>query len=158
MPCSLRRWSVQMSVGTACAGWTWWPCRSSSLDRRTRFFGRFGPMFLVPLGEWLLQNHLNRFIADLVDEHLDVSASNADYAEGAAPPFDLRLMVRVLLMAILSGQRRRPLPCRCTAHCPAEPRCHNNFRTGPAGGAKAGAIHRLSRPIKPMSVAAERLA
>jgi len=41
-------------------------------------------IFLVPpaLDEWLPQNHLARFIADLVDEHLDLSAFYADYKQG----------------------------------------------------------------------------
>jgi len=65
-------------------------------------------IFLVPpsLGEWLPQNHLARFIADLVDEHLDLSAFYADYKEGrGAPPFDPRLMVRVLLLGYTTGVR-----------------------------------------------------
>jgi len=63
---------------------------------------------LVPpsLDEWLPQNHLARFIADLVDEHLDQSAFHADYKEGrGAPPFDPRLMVRVLLLGCTTGVR-----------------------------------------------------
>jgi len=65
-------------------------------------------IFLVPpsLDEWLPQNHLARFIADLVDEHLDLSAFYADYQEGrGAPPFDPRLMVRVLLLGYTTGVR-----------------------------------------------------
>jgi len=65
-------------------------------------------IFLVPpsLDEWLPQNHLARFIADLVDEHLDLSAFYADYKEGrGAPPFDPRLMVRVLLLGYTTGVR-----------------------------------------------------
>jgi hypothetical protein len=45
--------------------------------------------FLVPpsLDEWLPQSHLAGFIADLVDEHLDLSAFYADCREGrGAPP------------------------------------------------------------------------
>ena len=46
--------------------------------------------WLVPpsLDDWLPQEHIARFIADLVDEHLDLSAFYADYREGrGAPPF-----------------------------------------------------------------------
>lgn len=73
-------------------------------------FRSFQPdqMFLVPpaLDEWLPQNHLARFIADLVDEHLDLSAFYAGYKEGrGAPPFDPRLMVRVLLLGYTTGVR-----------------------------------------------------
>ena len=65
-------------------------------------------IFLVPpsLDEWLPQDHLARFIADVVDEHLDLSAFYADYREGrGAPPFDPRLMVRVLLLGYTTGVR-----------------------------------------------------
>ena len=65
-------------------------------------------IFLVPpsLDEWLPQDHLARFIADLVDEHLDLSAFHADYNERrGAPPFDPRLMVRVLLLGYMTGVR-----------------------------------------------------
>ncbi len=65
-------------------------------------------IFLVPpsLDEWLPQEHLARFIADLVDEHLDLSAFYADYTEGrGGPPFDPRLMVRVLLLGYTTGIR-----------------------------------------------------
>ena len=65
-------------------------------------------IFLVPpsLDEWLPQEHLARFIADVVDEHLDLSAFYADYCEGrGAPPFDPRLMVRVLLLGYTIGIR-----------------------------------------------------
>ena len=67
-----------------------------------------GQIFLVPpsLDEWLPQDHLARFIADLVDEHLEVSAFHASYRQrrGAAP-FDPRLMVRVLLLGYTTGVR-----------------------------------------------------
>ena len=65
-------------------------------------------VFLVSpsLDEWLPQDHLVRFIADVVDEHLDLSAFYADYTEGrGAPPFDPRLMVRVLLLGYTTGVR-----------------------------------------------------
>ena len=49
-------------------------------------FRSFQPdqLLLVPpsLDEWLPQEHLARFIADLVDEHLDLSAFYAGYSEG----------------------------------------------------------------------------
>ena len=65
-------------------------------------------LLLVPrsLDEWLPREHLARFIADLVDEHLDLSAFYAGYSEGrGGPPFDLRLMVRVLLLGYTTGIR-----------------------------------------------------
>lgn len=73
-------------------------------------FRRFAPDqdFLLPpsLDEWLPSEHLARFIADLVDEHLDLGAFYADYKEGrGAPPYDPRLMVRVLLLGYTTGVR-----------------------------------------------------
>lgn len=43
-----------------------------------------GQAWPVPpsLEEWLPQDHLGRFIADLVDEHLGLSGFYADYTEG----------------------------------------------------------------------------
>ncbi len=73
-------------------------------------FRRFQPdqVFLVPpsLDERLPQDHLARLIADVVDQHLDLSAFYAEHTQGRwAPPFDPRLMVRVLLLAHTTGVR-----------------------------------------------------
>jgi len=77
-----------------------------------------GQAWLVPpsLDDWLPQEHIARFIADLVDEHLDLSAFYADYTEGrGAPPFDPQLMVRVLLLGYTSGIRSsRKLEAACS--------------------------------------------
>jgi transposase len=83
-------------------------------------FRPFAPdqAWLVPpsLDEWLPQEHLARFVADLVDEHLDLSAFYAGYTEGrGAPPFDPRLMVRVLLLGYTTGIRSsRKLEAACS--------------------------------------------
>ncbi len=77
------------------------------VDKTFRLF-QPDQIFLVPpsVDDWLPQNHLARFIADLVDEHLDLSSFYADYTEGrGAPPFDPRLMVRVLLLGYTTGVR-----------------------------------------------------
>lgn len=62
------------------------------------------------------EEHIARFIADLVDECLDLSAFYADYTEGrGAPPFDPSLMVRVLLLGYTSGIRSsRKLEAACS--------------------------------------------
>jgi hypothetical protein len=53
-----------------------------------KVFRTFQPdqLFLVPpsLDEWLPQEHLARYIADVVDEHLDLSGFYAGYKEGRA--------------------------------------------------------------------------
>ena len=83
-------------------------------------FRPFAPdqAWLVPpsLDDWLPQEHIARFIADLVDECLDLSAFYADYTEGrGAPPFDPSLMVRVLLLGYTSGIRSsRKLEAACS--------------------------------------------
>jgi transposase len=75
-------------------------------------------VLLLPpsLDEWLPAGHLVRFIADLVDEYLDLSVFHADCAEGrGGPPFDPRLMVPVLLLGYTTGVRSsRRLEAACT--------------------------------------------
>ena len=83
-------------------------------------FRRYDPdqAWLVPpsLDDWVPQDHMVRFIADLVDEHLDLSVFYAGYTEGrGAPPFDPRLMIRVLLLGYTSGIRSsRKLEAACS--------------------------------------------
>ena len=83
-------------------------------------FRRFDPgqQFLLPpsLDEWLPAGHLARFVAELVDEHLDLSRFLAVFTEGrGAPPYDPRLMVRVLVYGYCTGVRSsRKLEAACT--------------------------------------------
>ena len=74
--------------------------------------------FLLPpsLDEWLPADHLARFIADLVDEHLDLSRIHAAYTETrGGPPYDPRLMVRLLLYGYCTGVRSsRKIERACT--------------------------------------------
>ena len=73
--------------------------------------------FLLPpsLGEWLPADHMARFIADLVDEHLDLTRIHASYKnKKGGPPFDPRLMVRILLFGYATGVRSsRKLEAAC---------------------------------------------
>ncbi len=95
------------------------PVRASS-GGVGKTFRPFTPdqMFLLPpsLDEWLPADHMSRFIADLVDEHLDLADVYGAYDEGrGAPPFDPRLMVRVLLYGYVTGVRSsRKLEVACT--------------------------------------------
>jgi transposase len=73
-------------------------------------FRRFDPdqILLMPpsLDEWLPQDHLARFVAELVDEVLDLSAIYADYTGVRGfPPYDPRLMVRLLIYGYTTGVR-----------------------------------------------------
>ena len=62
--------------------------------------------FLLPpsLEDWLPQNHVARFISEAVDELLDLSELYASYAEpGGAPPYDPRMLLKVLLYGYSVG-------------------------------------------------------
>ena len=78
--------------------------------------------FLLPpsLDGWLPADHMARFIADLVDEHLDLSRIHAAYMnKKGGPPYDprltpSRLMVRVLIFGYATGVRSsRKLEAGC---------------------------------------------
>jgi transposase len=85
----------------------------------SKTFRAFEPdqgLLLPPsLDDWLPAEHLARFIGELVDEHLDLSRIRAAYAEGrGAPPYDPRLMVRILLYGYTIGVRSsRKLEAAC---------------------------------------------
>jgi transposase len=74
-------------------------------------------IFLMPpsLNEWLPEDHLARFVAELVDGVLDLSAIYADYTETRGfPPYDPRLMVRLLIYGYTTGMRSsRGIQRRC---------------------------------------------
>lgn len=58
------------------------------------------------LDEWLPEDHLARFVAELVGEALDLSAVYADYTEVRGyPPYDPRLMLRLLIYGYMTGVR-----------------------------------------------------
>jgi len=77
-----------------------------------------GAVMLVPpsLDEWLPQEHLSRFIAELVDEELDLDRFYASYAKAKGqPPYDPRLMLRIALYGYCTGVRSsRELEKACT--------------------------------------------
>jgi hypothetical protein len=77
------------------------------VDKTFRAFDPGQDLLLPPsLDEWLPAEHMARFVADLVDEHLDLSRIHASYREGrGAPPYDPRLMVRILLYGYTTGVR-----------------------------------------------------
>jgi transposase/cytochrome c5 len=65
-------------------------------------------VLLLPpsLNEWLPEDHLARFVAELVDEVLDLSAIYDDYTETRGyPPYEPRLMVRLLVYGYSVGVR-----------------------------------------------------
>jgi transposase len=86
------------------------------VDKTFRAFAPDQILLLPPsLDEWLPQDHLARFVADLVDEHLDLSRIHASYARArGGPPYDPRLMVRLLIYGYATGVRSsRRLEAAC---------------------------------------------
>ncbi|SEO12979.1 Transposase domain, partial [Cryobacterium luteum] len=79
----------------------------AGVNKRFRTFEPAAVMLVPPsLDEWLPQNHLSRFIADIVETQLDLKKFYASYAKSKGqPPYDPRLMVRVLLYGYCVGVR-----------------------------------------------------
>lgn len=91
------------------------------VDKTFRPFNPDQVLLLPPsLDDWLPAEHLARFVAELVDEHLDLSRIRAAYTEGrGAPPFDPRLMVRLLIYGYTTGVRSsRAIEKRCVDDVP----------------------------------------
>ncbi len=65
------------------------------MDKTFRAFDPHQVLLLPPsLDDWLPQDHLARFVAELVDEALDLGPVLADYTEKRGyPPYDPRLML-----------------------------------------------------------------
>ena len=79
----------------------------AGINKRFRAFEP-GAVMLVPpsLDEWLPENHLSRFIAELVETSLDLGRFYSTYRKvKGQPPYDPRLMVRVLLYGYCVGVR-----------------------------------------------------
>jgi len=56
------------------------------------------------LADWVPDGHLARFVSELVDEGLDLSAIYASYEEERGfPPYDPRLMVKLLIYGYATG-------------------------------------------------------
>lgn len=82
-------------------------------------FRRYDPhqVFLLPpsLDEWLPEDHLARFVSELVDEVLDLEPFVASYTEARGfPPYDPRLMLKLLIYGYVTGVRSsRGIERRC---------------------------------------------
>lgn len=83
------------------------PRRAGAVDERFRSFDPHQVLLLPPsLDDWLPQDHLARFVAELVDDVLDLGPVLADYTEKRGyPPYDPRLMVRLLIYGYTTGVR-----------------------------------------------------
>jgi len=65
-----------------------------------------GQVFLLPpsLDDWLPDGHTARFVSEVVDDMLDLSAVYAGYKNRTgAPPFDPRMMLKLVVYAYSSG-------------------------------------------------------
>jgi transposase len=90
--------------------------RAAAVDKTFRAFDPRQVLLLPPsLDDWLPEGHLARFVADLVDEVLDLGPVLADYTEKRGyPPYDPRLMVRLLIYGYTTGVRSsRAIERRC---------------------------------------------
>jgi transposase len=91
------------------------------VDKTFRTFAPDQGLLLPPsLDDWLPDEHLARFVADLVDEHLDLSRIHAAFIETrGGPPYDPRLMVRILLYGYTTGVRSsRAIERKCVDDVP----------------------------------------
>jgi transposase len=79
----------------------------AGIHKRFRAFEPDAVMLVPPsLDEWLPENHLSRFIAELVETSLDLDRFYSSYRKvKGQPPYDPRLMVRVLLYGYCVGVR-----------------------------------------------------
>lgn len=81
--------------------------RAVAVDKQFRAFDPHQVLLLPPsLDDWLPEDHLARFVADLVDEVLDLGPILADYTEKRGyPPYDPGLMLRLLIYGYTTGVR-----------------------------------------------------
>ncbi len=87
------------------------------VNKRFRAFDPDAVMLVPPsLDEWLPEGHLARFIAELVDHELDLSRFYASHKKAKGqPPYDPRLMLRIMLYGYCVGVRSsRQVERACT--------------------------------------------
>jgi transposase len=86
---------------------------------RSKTFRHYDPTqsFLLPpsLDDWLPEDHTARFIAEVVDEMLDLSSIYDSYVEASgAPPYDPKMMLKLLVYAYSTGvTSSREMERRC---------------------------------------------
>ena len=96
--------SVLVDVEPVAAG----PARPKSpVDKTFRRYDQDQPLLLPPdVREWLPADHPARMVDDLVEHGLDLAAVYADYTQSrGAPPYDPRLMLKILLYGSTTGVR-----------------------------------------------------
>ena len=109
--------SVLMDVEPDAAG----PGQAKApVDKTFRRYDQDQPMLLAPdLRDWLAADHPARWVDDLVEHGLDLSAIYADYTEvRGAPPYEPRLMLKILIYGYSHG---------VTSSRALERRCHDDI-------------------------------
>jgi transposase len=83
------------------------PPRKVPVDKTFRRYDPDQSLLMPPsLRDWLPQDHLAHFVSELVDEVLDLSPFLASYTEVRGyPPYDPRLMLKILLYGYTPGVR-----------------------------------------------------
>jgi transposase len=92
------------------------PAAGSGVDKTFRPYDQSQAMLLPPsLDEWLPQGHVARFVDELVEHGLDLSAFYAAHGQArGAPPYDPRLMLKLTLYAMATGvTSSRAMERRC---------------------------------------------
>ena len=93
------------------------PARASAGEAKTFRPYDQSQTFLLPpsLDDWLPEDHPARFVSEAVEEMLDLSVIYASYAEASgAPPYDPRMMLKLLLYAYSIGvTSSREIERRC---------------------------------------------
>ncbi len=79
--------------------------RPVGADKTFRPYDPDQVLLMAPsIQDWVPEGHLARFVSDLVDEALDLSAIYAAYEEERGfPPYDPRLMVKLLIYGYATG-------------------------------------------------------
>ena len=88
---------------------------------RSKVFRRYDPgqSFLLPpsLDDWLAEDHTARFVAEAVDDMLDLGSIYDSYVESVgAPPYDPKMMLKLLVYAYSTGvtsSREMERRCQC---------------------------------------------
>ena len=105
--------SVLMDVDASAAGV---PRPKVAVDKTFRRYAQDQPMLLAPdVRDWLPVDDPARWVDDLVEHGLDLAPFYGDYTEArGAPPYDPRLMLKVLIYGYSHGiTSSRELERRC---------------------------------------------
>ena len=96
--------------------WGGEPLVRGRVDKTFRVYDP-GQMFLMPpsISDWVGEDHLARFVSELVEDVLDLEPFLAAYVEVRGfPPYDPRLMLKLLLYGYTTGVRSsRGIEKRC---------------------------------------------